>query len=251
MKFSANVDALYMGGDVYKGIEDVAKAGIRDIEFWGWWDKDLSRLQELRERYALRYVGCCAKMVCMVDPANKSAYLEGMEESIETARKIGCTGLFTKPLDKSDAPFEEQYAVMTDMLRDAVRLLEGTGITLLLEPVSRLEAPETFLDNSTLGFQIVREIDHPNLRLLYDLYHMQLDEGDIVRRVTGNLPLIGHIHAAGIANRHELPDGEINYRYDFEAIEKAGYDKLVGLEYFPVKDVPAELKRVVFEHRYL
>ena len=79
---------------------------------------------------------------------------------------------------------------------------------------------------------------------------MQLDEGDITRRVCANLDKIGHIHAAGIMDRHELSDGEIDYSYVFEKIDEAGYKGMTGLEYFPVKDPAEGVKKVIFDHQY-
>lgn len=252
MNFSVNVDAIYLGKniDIHDAVENVAKAGIKNIEFWGWWDKDLGRLCELKEKYGLRYVGLCPKLTSMVDPEYKEAYLADFSEAVKAAKKIGCTGIFVKPGDKTKDEFEVQVQNMMSILRRLVEMAAPHGITVLLEPVSFLEAPDTFLGTSELAFRMVREINSPYLKVLYDLYHMQLDEGDITRRVLGNLKDIGHLHAAGIAERHELGDGEIDYGYVFDAIDRAGYKKMIGLEYFPVEDPLEGLKKVIFERKY-
>lgn len=252
MRFSVNVDALFFGKkiDICDAVEQCAKAGVKNIEFWGWWDKDFSRLQKLKETYGLEYVGLCPQLTSMVDPKEKEGYLRHLADSIEAAKKLECKGIFVKPGDKTEEQFEVQYSNMKEILGRAVEMTASTDITILLEPVSFMEAPDTFLGYSKLAFQIVEEIQDPHLKVLYDLYHMQLNEGDIVRRAVSHLPDIGHIHAAGITDRHELPDGEIDYGYVFGALEQAGYDKLIGLEYFPTKDPLEGIKKVIFDEQY-
>jgi hydroxypyruvate isomerase len=88
----------------------------------------------------------------------------------------------------------------------------------------------------------VDEVGSPNVKLLYDIYHMQIMEGDLVRTIAANLSRIGHFHSAGNPGRNELTTGEIDYANVFRAIETAGYAKFVGLEYFPSKDVDAGLR---------
>lgn len=252
MEFSVNVDALYMMSDkdVYTAIRELAELGVKNIEFWGWTDKDLDKLALLKEKYGLNYVGICPELRSMVDPEQKEGYLKNLEECIEAARKIGCIGIFVKPGDKTHEPFETQRANMKEILERAAEAVKDDEITILLEPVSFMEAPDTFLGTSALAFELIEEIGSPRLKVLYDLYHMQLDEGDIIRRVSQNIDKIGHLHAAGIMDRHELGDGEIDYSYVFEKIDEAGYTGLTGLEYFPVKDPAQGVKKVIFDHQY-
>lgn len=252
MKFSVNVDAIYWGRktDIHDAVEEMAKAGIKNIEFWGWWDKDLDRLNELKEKYDLQYVGLCPKLTSMVDPNDRETYLSDFTEAVRAAAKIGCKGIFVKPGDKTEDAFEVQLQNMMSLLRKMVHIAAPYDITILLEPVSFMEAPDTFMGTSELAFQVVREINDPYLKVLYDLYHMQLDEGDITRRVQEHMEEIGHLHAAGIAGRHELGDGEIDYGYVFDTLEKAGYGNLIGLEYFPVGDPLESVKSVIFNQKY-
>lgn len=252
MRFSVNVDALYMTSekDVYTAIREVAALGVKDIEFWGWTDKDLDKLVELKAEYELNYVGICPVLTSMTDPERKEEYMKDLEECIAAACKIGCTGIFVKPGDKTEAPYEQQRSNMKEILEKAAEAVKDKDMMILLEPVSFMEAPDTFLGTSALAFELVDEIGSPRLKVLYDLYHMQLDEGDITRRVTANIDKIGHIHAAGIMDRHELSDGEIDYSYVFEKIDAAGYKGLTGLEYFPVHDPAEGVKKVIFDHQY-
>jgi hydroxypyruvate isomerase len=105
-----------------------------------------------------------------------------------------------------------------------------------------------YLDGTATGFDIVRAVDSPNVKLLYDVYHMQIMEGNIIATVTENIDCIGHFHAAGVPGRHELWSGELDYRRITEAIDKAGYTGSFGLEYWPTGDHAASLAQTA---RYL
>ena len=95
-----------------------------------------------------------------------------------------------------------------------------------------------FLDGSAAGFDLVRAVDSPRIKLLYDIYHMQVMEGNIIQTLTGNLDVIGHVHVADVPGRHEPGTGELNYANIFAALREAGYDKYVGFEFEPT--VPSE-----------
>lgn len=249
MKFSVCVDAVFFGKDVYESIELLARNGIKNIEFWTWWDKDLKRLEQLKEKYGLTYVAFCTKFYSLVNPGERDSYIKGFRETCEAARRLGCKKIITKPLDKTDAPWQEQYDLMKSTLQACVGIAGDYDITVVLEPVnSAYEAPNTFLDNSTLGFRIVDEIQDEHLKVLYDIYHMQIDEGNVLKRILENIQKIGHIHTAGSQNRHELKDGELNYDYIFTKISKTDYAGYIGLEYFPAGDAVAGIQEVITKY---
>jgi hydroxypyruvate isomerase len=246
LKYSVCVEAVYHGKDFYKSIEELAAADIGNIEFWSWWDKDLDRILELKKKLNLTITTFCTKFFSLVNPAERSEYLAGFEESCKVAQKLGCTQLITKPLDKTGESFDVQYKAVTGTLKKALKIASSWGITILLEPVnSKFEAPNTFLDNSSLGFRIIDDINDPHLKLLYDIYHMQIDEGDILRHILPNIQKIGHFHTAGSTGRHELDDGELNYAYIFQKLDEAGYKGYTGLEYFPAHEALKGLKTVI------
>lgn len=252
MRFSVNIDSIFRGQDIYGPMEKLAKAGVKDFEFWFWMDKDEEKLLSLKEQYGLRYVGYVPYLTSMVDPKEKEGYLGHLQACVDAARRIGCTGIFIKPGDTVDGlSYETQRANMKEILEEAVKMVENDDMVMLLEPVSFQEAPKTFLGTSDLAFELVAEIDSPKLKVLYDLYHMAMDEGDVIRHITSNLPLIGHLHCAGITSRHELEDGEINYEYVFRKLDEAGYEGLCGLEYFPTRDPFVYIPQVLFENKYL
>ena len=164
--------------------------------------------------------------------------------SLEKAREVGSPGLFllTDELaeDRSvrfqypELTTEEKYESVLEGLKAIAPLAEEAGVTLLLEPLNSLvDHAGYFLDRSALGFELVRAVDSPRIKVLYDIYHMQVMEGNIIQTLTGNLDVIGHIHVADVPGRHEPGSGELNYANIMEALCQADYDKYVGFEFDP------------------
>jgi len=119
-------------------------------------------------------------------------------------------------------------------LKAIAPLAEKAGITIVLEPLNTLvDHPGYFLDSVDLGAQLVREVANPKIRLLFDIYHVQVMQGNLIERLREHLDVIGHVHVADVPGRHEPGTGEINYRNVFKSLKEAGYDKTVGFEYVP------------------
>ena len=186
----------------------------------------------------------------MVEREKAEVFLSEMKKTIAWCREVGCGRIYVKSGDRLNTSMEEQCDAIRDLLIQCAKLLQDDDIMVLLEPISYLESPNMLLGLSEPGFQIVRQVGDPHVKLLYDIYHMQLNEGDVTRRITDNIDLIGHIHAAGIWERHELPDGELDYDYVFRAIDRTGYNGYIGLEYFPSTDILSELNKVIFRHQF-
>ena len=110
-----------------------------------------------------------------------------------------------------------------------------------------MDHPGYYLSSSEEAFSIVKEVDSENIKVLFDIYHQQITEGDIIRSICKNIDLIGHFHAAGNPGRHELDSGELNYPNIFRQIQESGYTGFMGLEYFPVRPVGYGLKKLLEE----
>jgi hydroxypyruvate isomerase len=114
----------------------------------------------------------------------------------------------------------------------------------VVEPLNvHVDHAGNYLDSSAEAADIVRKIDSPNFKLLYDVYHMQIMEGNIIANITKNIDIIGHFHSAGVPGRHELNIGELNYLNIVKQIDALGYKGKFGLEYSPSgADSSASLK---------
>ena len=222
---SVCIDAVFEGKSFDDACAAVARANIPAIEFWGWWDKDLSALTNAQQSN---------------DPATREPYLEGLRESIDAARQLGTKTLISQVGDfRPGVARDEQHACLVEGLRLASPLLEDAGITLVIEPLNELvNHAGYYLVRSDEAFDIIDEVSSPNVKVVFDIYHQQISEGHLIHNITGNIDKIGHFHAAGNPGRHELQRGEINYPQIFEAIRQTNYDGYVGLEYWPADDAP-------------
>jgi len=241
MKLSVCIDAVMRENDLTQSLTAIQKLGIGAFEFWAWWNKDIGQLAKLKQKLDLEVVTFCTKFVSLVDASKREEYITGLRESIEVAQQLDCKRLITQvgnEIPGMSRKVQRQHLI--EGLKACVPLLEQSGITLLMEPLNiKVDHKGYFLYRSDEAFEIIAEVESNHVKILYDIYHQQITEGDLINTITQNLDKIGHFHAAGHPGRHELGNGEINYKAVFEAIRKAGYDGYVGLEYFPLSDPEA------------
>jgi hydroxypyruvate isomerase len=247
MKLSVCIDAVLADYPVDQALAIVSRCGIPAFEFWKWWEKDLDALLKARDRYRLEVAACCTKFISLVDPGQRPEYLAGLEASIAAARRLECPTLISQVGDfRPQVPRQEQHRSLVDGLKAAAVLLEASGIQLVIEPLNVLvDHPGYYLVHCQEAFEIVAEVASPNIKVVFDIYHQQISEGNVLRNILDHLPAIGHFHAAGNPGRHELSIGELNYPSIMQAIAETDYQGYFGLEYWPVLEVEAGLQRVV------
>jgi hydroxypyruvate isomerase len=151
--------------------------------------------------------------------------------------RINC--LVGKQMD--GLPQEEQWRVLVENLRWAARELGTQGRLLLVEPLNTLDVPGFFLNNSRDALRLLNEVGEPNIRLQYDVYHMQRMEGNLALTLQSHLARIGHIQIADNPGRHQPGTGEIRYAFVLGELDRLGYDGFVGLEYAPLPDTVSSL----------
>ena len=185
----------------------------------------------------------------LTNPANRAQWLERAKTTIEYTRAaripatIVCTGDLVEGMTD-----EQMMSSVIEGLKPTVEMAEGAGVTLLLEPLNTSrDHPGYWLTSSDRGAEICRSLGSDRMRLLFDCYHMQIMEGDLVTHIERNLDVIGHFHSAGVPGRHELYNGEINYPFLLAQIKKLGYTGVFGLEYEPSIDDEVSLKKTL-EH---
>ena len=165
-------------------------------------------------------------------PARVEEFRTGARKALDYARVLGCRRLH---LMAGKAPRDEAArSTLVDNIRYAADLVAGDGIDILLEPINtRVDMPGYFYDTTAATLDIIREAGAPNVKLQYDIYHMQIMEGDLARAIERLLPSIGHIQLADNPGRGEPGTGEINYPWLLEHIDRLGYEGYVGCEYKP------------------
>lgn len=241
---SVCIDAVFEDIAKSEAIARVKACGIDAFEFWGWWDKDLAEIEDAASEHAMKIAACCTKFISLVDPATRDAYLDGLGESIDAAKRLGCPTLISQVGDfRPDVSHEEQHDCLVEGLRQAAPMLEQADITLVFEPLNDLVDHEGYyLVRSEQAFAIVDQVSSERVKVVFDIYHQQISEGNVIRNATENIGRIGHFHAAGNPGRNELTRGELNYAEIFRAIRESDFEGYVGLEYWPIDDVESGLK---------
>lgn len=231
-----------------EAIRLVGKLGFDAAETYDWRALDLNAVRAACEESGVQLLSMCTTEFRMTDPAFREAWLAGLRESCAAAKKMGVGRLITQVGPDTGAPREAQHEAIVQTLRAARPILEESGITVMIEPLNTLvNHPGYYLWSAVEGFAIAREVGHPLVKVVYDIYHQQVMEGNIIPNITQNLDQIAHLHAAGHPGRHELQNGENNYSFIFAAADAAGYTGACGLEYFPLmpaKESLAEAKRL-------
>lgn len=246
LKPSVCIDAVLGDMPLVEAVRTVRNCGIAAFEFWGWWDKDLAKIQQATQSNDMQISACCTRFISLVDPERRSDYLTGLEESIAAATSIGCRTIISQVGDfRMGVSRQLQHQSLVDGLKAAAPMLARANITLVFEPLNELvDHPGYYLIRSDEAFQIVDEVDSDWVKVVFDIYHQQVSEGHVIHNICHNIHRIGHFHAAGNPGRHELTIGELNYRNIFDAIRKSSYDGYVGLEYWPVASPTEGLKHV-------
>jgi hydroxypyruvate isomerase len=238
VKLSICIDAIFRGLTAPEAMRKAHEAGYDTYEFWGWWDKDLEAMRSIQHTLNMTPAAMCTRFFSLVNPDGHLDFLKGLEESILAAKRLGCKNLIAQCGQDTGLSREFQRGAMIVCLKQAAPILESSGMTLLLEPLNLIDHPGYYLTSSQEAVEVLEAVSSPNIKMLFDLYHQQITEGDLIRRVLRALPYIGHFHAAGNPGRGELGTGELNYRNIFAAIAGTYFDGCVGLEYFPQR--PAE-----------
>jgi hydroxypyruvate isomerase len=227
-------------------IDRVADHGFDTVEFWTWPDKDLDAVEARLDDHDLSVAGMAANTEprrpeelerAPTDPTKQDAVVSDFEESIEVAERLDCPNLIVLVGPALEYTRAEMYESVVSCLEAVAPTAEAADVTLVVEPLNTaVDHPGYFLERSSAGFDIVREVDSPAVKINFDIYHQQISEGNIISTVTGNLDAIGHLHVADVPGRHEPGTGELNYPNVLAAVDDAGYDRYVGFEYSAARD---------------
>ncbi|HUK04185.1 MAG TPA: 2-oxo-tetronate isomerase [Burkholderiales bacterium] len=176
-------------------------------------------------------------------PARASEFREGVDRAIEYAKAAGCprlnalAGIPSPGLDRETA-----RQALVENLRFAAAKLKAAGLTLLTEPCNPRTIPGFLLNTSREGIEVIDAVGADNLKLQYDLFHMQIVEGDLAKTMERLLARIGHMQIADVPDRHEPGTGELNFGFLLAHMDRIGYQGWVGAEYLPKGDTVDGLK---------
>jgi len=244
-KFSVCIDMMFSYLDFYDRFSAAKKAGADAVEFWKWTNKDIDRVcEEIKNNgleFAIFNIDSTDETLSydlsrgILNAGRKEELKKALEESIPVYKKLGANGMIVLIGETLDIPYEEQISNIIDCLNFVKPLAEENGITLLVEPLNDFDRKNYFLPRSKEVFEILKEVNSPNIKLLFDIYHEQLMRGNLINSINENIDLIGHFHVADAPGRHEPGTGEINYPNVIGAIDSTDYARYIGLEYRATK----------------
>ena len=245
-RFAANLSMLYTELPFPDRFLAAARDGFKTVEYLFPYEYPAAQLNTLLNEHGLVQVlfnalpGDWAKgeRGLAAQPDRVDEFKRSIDLALEYAQVLGNRKLhvmagFIRP----DFSLQQQHACYLSNLAYAAPLAASAGITLLIEPINTRDMPGYFLNYQQQAQQICSELAQPNLQVLFDLYHCQIMEGDLSSKLRRDMLRphggIGHIQLAGVPDRHEPDNGEINYPHLFELIDTLGYQGWIGCEYRP------------------
>lgn len=248
-KFAVNVEMWWRKEpDFLERVKRAAAMGFPAIEFWPWQNKDLSALAGLTKDLGIAVAQFTAWgfKPGMNDPKNLSQFLEAVEKGCEVAKRLDCKKMTVVGGD--DVPGmkqEEMHGNIIAALKKAAPIAEKNEVMLILEPMNiRVDHKGHSLYGSEASVRICRAVGSPMVKLNWDLYHMQITEGDLCRRLREGYDQVGYLQLADNPGRNEPGTGEVNYSRVLKEAWDLGYRYYVGLECRPKEDELTAAKRV-------
>lgn len=249
MKFSLCIEPVFESVPFCDRIRIAKDCGCDAIEFWDPWvsgEVTAEQIGDTAAKVGIPIAACCLNQAWTYRMNFPWEIVKAnVEKSIQIGKALNCStfiGLSGDLQCKADS----QKSLLIENLKRTAEIAEKAGVTIVIEALNSLyDHKGYYLDSSYVGFEIVKAVESPSIKLLYDCYHMQLMEGNMVNQIRDNISYIGHFHSAGVPGRHELHIGETNYPFVIKAAQDAGYDRYFGFEYWPTYDNEASLKDIL------
>lgn len=231
----------------------VAEAGYTNVELVGeyakWSEPDYNKAIAAAKQHGIRFDATAGLHNGIGNPAVRDAFLAELKEALTPMERLSCPAMII--LSGNVVPGlsrEDQHASCVEGLKRAAALVEGKQIDgqpvrLLLECIDPEENPKYFLTSAAEAIEIVRAVNHPQVQFLYDLFHEQIAEGNLIEKLDQHIDVIGLIHIADVPGRHEPGTGEINYANVYRKLAQLKYRHVVAMEFKPLGDPVASLRK--------
>jgi hydroxypyruvate isomerase len=247
MRFSACIEWLFAAEHpVFADRIRAAKAaGLDAVEFWKFSNKDLDAVKSALDETGLPLAGILLEPISpLTNPESHQWFLEGVRTSLAAALQLGAGMLIAQAGDdQPEVARAAQHASIVKVLKEAATILEGSGVVLALEPLNnRVDHPGYYLTSTEEGLDIVDEVNRPEVKLIYDIYHSAVMGERIEDVLKDRLDRVVHVHLADAPGRHEPGSGSMDYAERLKWLASQGYDGLIGLEYKPVLSTVESLK---------
>ena len=256
-KFSIMLWTIYRDLPFAERLEKVAEAGYRSVElvreFENWTDEDYRNALAKKQSLGLSFDTLVAnyddrvRPVTLVNPDHREGFLADVRSSLEIARRLECPTMIV--MSGNNVPGltrDAQHESIVEGLKRAAEIVEGKGVTLLLENIDLEENSHYYLWSIPEAFEIVGKVGHPQVKFLYDFYHAQISGGNLIENLEKNADNVGLVHIADVPGRHEPGTGEINYTNIYRKLAELKYSHYVAMEFIPRGD-PVESLRAARE----
>jgi hydroxypyruvate isomerase len=239
-RFAANLGYLFTDRPLLERIDAAAASGFKAIELQFPYDVPASDVKAAIVRNKLTVLGINTPpgdgegaFGLAAVPGREKEFQALFARALDYIAAIG--GSAVHCLAGKVAPEQRPAAerVFIDNLKAAADLAAAKKVNLLIEPINGRDRPNYFLNHVEHAADVVAKTGKPNVRVQFDFYHVQIVGGDLIHRLEKYLPVIGHLQCAAVPSRHEPDEGEVNYRYVFEAVDRLGYAGWIGAEYRP------------------
>ncbi len=241
-KFAANLTMLFNEVEFLARFEAAARAGFRGVEYLFPYPFSKEQLVEQLGKHKLTQVlhnlpagdWAAGERGIACHPNRVGEFQDGVGKAIEYATALGCKQVnCLAGIQPKDVTNDAARRTFVDNLKFAAPALAAANIRLLIEPINTRDIPGFFLNGTKQALSIIDEVGSANLFLQYDVYHMQIMEGDLAPTIQRNLNRIPHLQIADNPGRNEPGTGEINYPFLFQFIDQLGYEGWIGCEYKP------------------
>jgi hydroxypyruvate isomerase len=213
-------------------------------EFGRWSEDDWTRILAHMRQLNITVDATAGMKLGFADPAGTDAFLAELKTLIPMVQRLGCGQIILLSGKRIEAAAPSaQHAASIETLKRAADILTTAGLTAVIEPIDRLENPTIYLDGVTEAFEIVRAVASPRIKVLYDLYHEQRSQGNLIEKLEKNIDQVGLIHVADVPGRHEPGTGEIHYSNIYRKLAELHYSGIIAMEFYPSGDVVETLRR--------
>jgi hydroxypyruvate isomerase len=253
-KFAANLSSLFTEASFLERFGLARRNGFAAVEYLFPYDYPKEQLAEHLGQHDLRQVLFnlpsgnweAGERGIACAPRRISEFEEGVALGLEYALALDCRQLNCIPgiMPLDNCPLTVRETLVSN-LRYAATVLSEHNIRLLIEPINAYDYPDYFLNRSTHALAILNEVAHPNLFLLYDVYHMQIMEGNLTHTIAQNISMISHVQIGDVPGRHEPGTGEINFGHLFRQLDALGFEGWIGCQYTPLLSTQQSLDWIV------
>ncbi len=228
-------------------LEKMAEAGYHAVElvneFKDWSDDDFRKANAKKRSLGIVFDSTAGVGKGIADPSGRDAFLTDLKNFFPVAAKLECPTIIVLSGNRVEGvSHEAHHMACIEALKPAADMAAKENVTLLLENIDQEENPKYYLTSVAEGFEIIRKVDNPHAKFLYDFYHEQISEGNLIEKLEKNIDQVGLVHIADVPGRHQPGTGEINYASIFRKLAELKYDRYAAMEFMPAGDPVATLR---------